>query len=31
MTRNPDDAVANGIEVFRLISGPHFDAAGVGR
>jgi pimeloyl-ACP methyl ester carboxylesterase len=27
MTGNPDDAIANGIEVFRLISGPHFDAA----
>jgi pimeloyl-ACP methyl ester carboxylesterase len=27
MTRNPDDAIANGVEVFRLISGPHFDAA----
>jgi pimeloyl-ACP methyl ester carboxylesterase len=26
MTRNPDDAVANGVEMFRLISGPHFDA-----
>ena len=24
--RNPDDAVANGVEMFRLISGPHFDA-----
>ena len=29
MTRNPDDAIANGVEVFRLISGPHFDAAAV--
>ncbi|MDQ3470347.1 MAG: alpha/beta fold hydrolase [Actinomycetota bacterium] len=26
MARNPDDAVANGVELFRLISGPHFDA-----
>jgi len=26
MTRNPYDAVANGVEMFRLISGPHFDA-----
>ena len=26
MVRNPDDAVANGVEMFRLISGPHFDA-----
>ena len=26
ITRNPDDAVANGVEMFRLISGPHFDA-----
>ena len=25
MVRNPDDAVANGVEMFRLISGPHFD------
>jgi len=25
MTRNPDDAVANGVASFRLISGPHFD------
>jgi pimeloyl-ACP methyl ester carboxylesterase len=29
MTRNPDDAIANGVEVFRLISGPHFDEAAV--
>ena len=26
MVRNPDDAVDNGVEMFRLISGPHFDA-----
>ena len=26
MSRSPDDAISNGIEVFRLISGPHFDA-----
>jgi pimeloyl-ACP methyl ester carboxylesterase len=27
MTGNPDDAVTNGVEVLRLIAGPHFDAA----
>jgi pimeloyl-ACP methyl ester carboxylesterase len=27
MSRGPDDAVSNGIEVFRLIAGPHFDPA----
>jgi pimeloyl-ACP methyl ester carboxylesterase len=27
MTGNPDDAIANGVEVLRLIAGPHFDAA----
>ena len=26
MTRHPDDAIVNGVEMFRLISGPHFDA-----
>ena len=26
LSRNPDDAVTNGVEMFRLISGPHFDA-----
>lgn len=26
MVRNPDDAVAKGVELFRLVSGPHFDA-----
>ena len=26
MVRTPDDAVDNGVEMFRLISGPHFDA-----
>ncbi len=25
--RNPDRVIDNGVEVFRLISGPHFDAA----
>jgi pimeloyl-ACP methyl ester carboxylesterase len=25
MKRDPDDPTANGLEVFRLISGPHFD------
>jgi pimeloyl-ACP methyl ester carboxylesterase len=29
MTRNPDAAITNGVEGFRLISGPHFDAAAV--
>jgi pimeloyl-ACP methyl ester carboxylesterase len=27
MVRTPDDAVDKGVEMFRLISGPHFDAA----
>ncbi|MET0458005.1 MAG: alpha/beta fold hydrolase [Ilumatobacteraceae bacterium] len=27
MVRTPDNAVDNGVEMFRLISGPHFDAA----
>jgi pimeloyl-ACP methyl ester carboxylesterase len=27
LSRKPQDAVANGVEMFRLISGPHFDAA----
>ena len=27
LVRTPDDAVDNGVEMFRLISGPHFDAA----
>jgi pimeloyl-ACP methyl ester carboxylesterase len=27
MSNHLDDAVANGVELFRLISGPHFDAA----
>ena len=31
MNRNPDDAIANGVETFRLISGPHFDAPRCGR
>jgi pimeloyl-ACP methyl ester carboxylesterase len=26
MVRNPDEAVDKGVEMFRLISGPHFDA-----
>jgi pimeloyl-ACP methyl ester carboxylesterase len=26
VTGAPDDAIANGVEIFRLISGPHFDA-----
>ena len=26
MVRTPDNAVDNGVEVFRLIAGPHFDA-----
>ncbi len=26
MVRTPDDAVENGVAMFRLISGPHFDA-----
>jgi pimeloyl-ACP methyl ester carboxylesterase len=26
MSRRPDDAISNGLEVFRLIAGPHFDA-----
>ena len=26
MVRTPDDAVDKGVEMFRLISGPHFDA-----
>jgi pimeloyl-ACP methyl ester carboxylesterase len=29
MSRSPDDAISDGIEAFRLISGPHFDAAGM--
>jgi pimeloyl-ACP methyl ester carboxylesterase len=27
MSRSPDDSITNGIEVFRLIAGPHFDGA----
>jgi pimeloyl-ACP methyl ester carboxylesterase len=27
VTDNPDDAIANGVEVLRLIAGPHFDEA----
>jgi pimeloyl-ACP methyl ester carboxylesterase len=27
MNRTPEDAVAKGVEMFRLISGPHFDPA----
>jgi pimeloyl-ACP methyl ester carboxylesterase len=29
MVRNPDEAITNGVEGFRLISGPHFDAVAV--
>jgi pimeloyl-ACP methyl ester carboxylesterase len=28
VTGTPDDSIANGVEIFRLISGPHFDAVG---